>query len=232
MGPEDDAVGLIAYVTKGQGVGDVDCIDIWARRTVGYERIVVAIDHGDRSNAEDGVHGPRLRSGKAHSEEALPVTPGQSASGAELIERSSGQMNELDDGARLHDGRMQGGCVRNERHHGRVSCVGFDLSVIAFRQEVFHAEKLRCEHTVKRREAEPTLATDEIGEMRGLEACLPGKERAGELSTVDASNYFCAEPLVKLGKIHLWNFVFELCTPIKQFADCKAAMRYLLTSGV
>jgi hypothetical protein len=32
---------------------------------------------------------------------------------------------------------------------------------------------------------------------------------------------------VKLRKIHLWNFVFELHALIKQFADCKAIRQCL-----
>lgn len=59
--------------------------------------------------------------------------------------------------------------------------------------------------------------------MRGAQTCLSGEECAGELAPVDTAGYFGAEPLVELRKIHLWNFVFELYTPIKQFADCKAA---------
>jgi len=54
---------------------------------------------------------------------------------------------------------------------------------------------------------------------------LPGKKRAGELSAVDAASYLDAEPLVELGKVHLWNFVFKLFAPIKKFADCKAIER-------
>jgi hypothetical protein len=63
---------------------------------------------------------------------------------------------------------------------------------------------------------------NEVGEMRRTEACLPGEKRAGKLPPIDTAGYFDAEPLVELRKIHLWNFVFELYTPIKQFADCKA----------
>jgi len=232
MWPKDNAVGLIAHVAESQHVGNVDCVDIRTRRPAVDEGVVMTVQNHDRTGAENGIHGPCLRSGKTHCEEALPVTPGNGAPGTQLIERSGGQMDELDDGARMHDGRMQSCFGGNERHHGRVSCVGFNLSVIVFRQEVFDAEKLSREHTVKRREAELTLATDEIGEMRGPEAGLVGEKRAGELSAVDAANYLSAEPLVELGKIHLWNFVFELCTPIKQFADCKATMRYLRISGV
>lgn len=51
---------------------------------------------------------------------------------------------------------------------------------------------------------------------------MSGEKRTGELAAVNTASYFDAEPLVKLRKIHLWIFVFELHTPTKQFADCKA----------
>jgi hypothetical protein len=58
--------------------------------------------------------------------------------------------------------------------------------------------------------------------VRWTEAGLVGEESSGELAAVDTASYFHTKPLVKLREIHLWNFVFELHSPLKQFADCKA----------
>lgn len=73
---------------------------------------------------------------------------------------------------------------------------------------------------------------DKVGQMRRTKAGLAGEERSCKLAAINTASYFDAEPLVELRKIHLWNFVFELHTPIKQFADCKAIWRCLPISWV
>jgi len=65
----------------------------------------------------------------------------------------------------------------------------------------------------------------------GLESCLSSEKSAGKLAAVNAASYFRAKPLVELGKIHLWNFGFELYTPIKKFADSKASRWILSATG-
>ena len=98
---------------------------------------------------------------------------------------------------------------------------------MGFRQEVLNAESLRREDPIKSGETKISLSVNEVGEMGRRQTGLPCEERAGELPAVDAASNLNSKPLVKLSKCHLWNFVFELYTSSKQFANCKAVRRPL-----
>jgi len=136
-------------------------------------------------------------------------------------------MDEVEDGALVDGGRTQSGFMRDERHDGGIVKTGLDAGSGRVWKKVFEAEQLSGEHTVESRKTEAPFATDEIGKMRGLESGLTSEKRAGELAAVDAASHFRAKALVELGKIHLWNFDFELYTPVKKFADCKARRQRL-----
>ena len=144
-----------------------------------------------------------------------------------MVERSSGQMDKVEDRSLVDSGRTQSSFMRDERHDGGIVKIGLDVGAGRVRKKIFETEQLSGEHTVEGRKTEAPFAADEIGKMRGLESGLTSEKRAGELAAVDAASHFRAKALVKLGKIHLWNFDFELYTPVKKFADCKARRQRL-----
>ncbi len=95
----------------------------------------------------------------------------------------------------------------DERHDGGFGRVASDCGAIRLGQEIFNAERLSGKDAVERGEAEFTLATDKVGEMRCLKARLAGEKGAGELPAINTASYLDAELLVELREIHLWNFV-------------------------
>lgn len=189
---------------------------------VGSQRVVVTIDDGDSAGLKNWRHRTSLGGSETDGDEALPVAAGQSAAGPQPIEGSGGQVNELEDGSLVHNGGVKRSSVRDQRHNGILFRVMFRRRTNRLRQKVFDAEQLCGENAIESRKAQLALAVNEIRKMRRAEAGLEGEKRTGKLAAFDAAGYFDAKPLVKLRKIHLWNFVFELHTLIKQFADCKA----------
>lgn len=131
-------------------------------------------------------------------------------------------MDELEYGTPAGKGRMQCSGVGNERNDGDIFD-RFESGTGIFRQQILDAELLGNEKTIEGGKTEPALAADEIRDMRRAKAGLAGEKCTGELSPVDAASYFDSKPFVKLRKIHLWNFFFELNAPTRRFADCKAS---------
>lgn len=101
----------------------------------------------------------------ADGEKALPFTPSESAPGAEVVEHSGRQTNELDDGPLVDDGCVKSDCLRNKRDGGDVaSCFGI-IKPICFRQKIFNAERLSGEDAIEGNETELALLVNEIRDM-------------------------------------------------------------------
>lgn len=179
MGAEDDAVGFVADVAEGEGVEEVDGVDVGAGRVIGSERVVVPVNDNDRARAENRMHGRGLRRGEADGEEALPVAAGEGAAGAQIFERTGGQMDEFEDGALMGDGRMESSGLGNERNDGDKGRGGLESGARGFRQNVVDAEGLCGEHAIERGEAEASLAVDEIGKMGRTQAGLLSEKSSG-----------------------------------------------------
>lgn len=222
VGAEDETVGLITDVPEGEGVEKVDGVDVGTRGIIGCKRVVVAVDDNDGARLEDWLHWPGLGGSEADGEKALPVAASKGAARAELIKSAGGQVNKLEGGTLIHNGGVKRGGVCDERHGGSLFGIVFGGSTSGLGQKVFNAQQLSGENPVECREAELALAMDKIRQVRRAQAGLAGEERTGKQAAINTASYFDAEPLVKLRKIHLWNFVFELHALIKQFADCKA----------
>ena len=59
-GPQDEAVGFERDMTEGQLGSDSDAVQVGLRWPIGGEGIVVPVEHDNRADAEDWVHGKSL----------------------------------------------------------------------------------------------------------------------------------------------------------------------------
>lgn len=68
--------------------------------------------------------------------------------------------------------------------------------------EVADGKHLRGEKAIEPAEAEGAAAAQEVGDMRGLEAGLPGEDCPIYAAAIDPPEDFQAEPLLQLGEVH------------------------------
>jgi hypothetical protein len=70
------------------------------------------------------------------------------------------------------------------------------------REQISDGEHLGGEKAIESTEAEGAAAAKEIGDMRGLETCLAGKESSIHTASIDPPEEFQAETLLQLGEVH------------------------------
>jgi hypothetical protein len=80
-------------------------------------------------------------------------------------------------------------------------------------EQIFDTKRESSQDPVHGWEAETTLAPEKVGDVRLLEARLPGKGRGCEQLAIDPADEFQSQPLMQLREIHAVEVAKELYTP-------------------
>ena len=171
------------------------------------ERVVVTVEDGDGSWGEDGVHGGGLLGVGADGEEALPVGVFGGGAGAVFVEAGGGDLDGFDDGGGGDTGLVHGGGGGDDGDDfdgvaGGDGSGGGEIE----REDLLDGEVLSGEDAVETFEGEGAFSVEEVGDVRGLEACSLGEAGAGESPLFDAAKEFDAEKFVKVLEVHIFSF--------------------------
>jgi len=102
--------------------------------------------------------------------------------------------------------------VRDQRNQLRT--LNSRLRVLAQVDEVFCAEVLRFEETIKRMDRKPTRTMQIPGKVRLCETGLPGEQGYGEIATLEFAQQDRTKAFMQLGKVHLWNVHWQATTAV------------------
>ena len=146
---------------------------------VGGERVVVAVEDGDGTGGDEGVHGGGLLGVGTDGEEALPVGMFGGRAGAVVVQAGGGDLDGFDDGGWGDAGLVHGGGGGDDGNDlygfaglggdGRVG--GGEVE----RQNLVDSEVLRGEDAVEAFEGERAFAVEEVRDV-GLNASLWAKQ--------------------------------------------------------
>jgi len=203
VGTEDEAAFVEVDEAEQESGSAADGVEGGLVGTVGSEGVVVAVEDGDGSGGDDGVHGGGLLGVGADGEETLPVSMGAGGSGAVVVEAGGGDLDGFDDG---------GGGDASLVHSGGGGDDGNDLGGVAGGdgrdggevegEDLLNGKVLRGEDAVEAFKREGAFAVEEIRDMGLLETCLLGETAAGESATVDAPKEFKSKEFMKVLKGH------------------------------
>jgi len=209
VGAEDETAFVEVDEAEEEGGSATDGVEGGLMGAVGGERVVVAVEDGDGSGGDEGVHGGGLLGVGADGEEALPVGVFGGRAGAVVVQAGGGDLDGFDDGRGGDAGLVHGGGGGDDGDDlGGIAGVGWDgglrrgESVDLEGQDLVDGEVLRGEDAVEAFEGEGAFAVEEIRDMRLLKARLLGEAAAGEGAAFDAALEFQAEEFVKVLEIH------------------------------
>jgi hypothetical protein len=136
---------------------------------VGGEGVVVAVEDGDGSGGDEGIHGGGLLGVGADGEEALPVGMAGGGAGTVVVQAGGGDLDGFDDRCGGDAGLVHGGGGGDYRDDlygftglggdGRVG--GGEVE----RQNLVDGEVLRGEDAVETFKGERAFAVEEVRDM-------------------------------------------------------------------
>jgi hypothetical protein len=205
-GAKDEAAFVEVDETEEERGSAADGVEGGLVGAVGGEGVVVAIEDGDGSGSDEGLHGGGLLGVGADGEEALPAGVGGRGAGAVgmiAVKARGGDVDGLDDGGGGDVGFVHGDGGRDDgdRFYGVAGLeLGGGLEIE--REKLVDGDVLGGENAVEAFEGEGTFAVEEIGDVGLLKADLAGEVRAGKISALDAANEFEAEEFVQVLEVH------------------------------
>jgi len=207
IGAEDETALVVVDETEEEGAAAADGVERGLVRAVRGEGVVVAVEDGDGSGGEEGVHGGGLLGVGADGEEALPVGVAGGGAGAVVVQAGGGDLDGFDDGGRGDAGLVHGGGGGDDGDDfywvaGLCrSCRGY-----VERENLVHGEVLGAKDAVEAFEGESSFAVEEVGDVGLLEASLLGETGSGEGASFDAAEEFETEEFMQVLKIHGLGF--------------------------
>jgi hypothetical protein len=205
-GAEDETAFVEVDEAEEEGRTAADSVERGLVGAVWSERVVVPIEHGDSARGDERIHCGGLLGVGADGEETLPMGVFCGRAGAVVVEARGGDLDGFDDGGGGDAGFVHCGGGRDDGDDlGGIAGVDWEGrlgSGQVYWQELVDGEVLRGEDAVEAFEGKATLAIEEIGDMRLLEASLMGEAAAGESAAFDASKEFDAEEFMQILKIH------------------------------
>jgi hypothetical protein len=206
VGAEDEAAFVEVDEAEQERSAAADGVECGLVGAVGSQRVVVAIEDGDGSGGDDGVHGGGLLGVGSDGEEALPVGVGGGGAGTVVVETGGGDLDGFYDGRGRDAGLVHGDRGRDDRND-LDGVAGGDQSGSGEVEgkNLVDVKVLRGEDTVEAFEREGALAIEEVRDVRLLKAGLLGKTAAGESAAFDTSKEFKSKELVKVLKVHIFR---------------------------
>jgi hypothetical protein len=166
VGSEDEASFVEVDEAEQERGAAADGIECGLVGAVGSQRVVVAIEDGDGTGGEDGVHGCGLLGVGTDGEEALPVGVGGGGAGAVVVESRGRDLDGFDDGRGGDAGLVHGGGGRDDRNDFDGVARGNGSGGGQFEgKNLVDVEVLRCEDAVEAFEREGSLSIEEVRDM-------------------------------------------------------------------
>jgi len=172
---------------------------------VGGERVVVAVEDGDGTGGDEGVHGGGLLGVGTDGEEALPV--GMAGGGRARLscsgEAETWMVSMIAAGEMRASSMAAEGETTGTISMGSLVWVG-DGRVgggEVERQNLVDGQVLRGEDAVETFKGERAFAVEEVRDMGLLEAGLLGEAAAGKGAAFDAAHEFDAKEFVEVLKV-------------------------------
>jgi hypothetical protein len=209
-GTEDEAAFVEVDEAEEESGSAADGVEGWLVGTVGGEGVVVAIEDGDGSGSDEGLHGGGLLGVGTDGEEAMPMSVFGGGAGAVVVEAGGGDLEGLDDGGRgdlwLVHGGGRGDYGDGLGGVGDVGLGGVGRLQIDW-EELVDGDVLGGEDAVEAFEGQGTFAVEEIWDVGLLKSGLAGEARAGESTAFDSAEEFEAEEFVQVLKVHrAWRY--------------------------
>jgi hypothetical protein len=165
----------------------------------------MAIEDGDGSRGDDGIHRGGLLGVGADGEEALPVSVGGGGAGTVVVEARGGDLDGFDDGCGRDAGLVHGGGGGDDRNDlGGVAGGDGSGGGEVEGKNLLDVEVLCGEDTVEAFEREGALAVEEVRDMSLLETGLLGETAAGESTVFDTPKEFKSQEFVEILKVHIF----------------------------
>jgi hypothetical protein len=208
VGAEDESAFVEVDEAEEKGGAAADGVERGLMGAVRGEGVVVAVEDGDGSGRDEGIHGGGLLAVGTDGDEALPVGVFGGGAGAVVVEARGGDLDGFDDGGRRDAGFVHGGGGRDDGDDlGGTAGVGWSgrgcgESVDVQGQELVDGEVLRGEDAVEAFERKGPFLIDKVRDMGLSESGLLGESAAGEGAAFDAAVEFDAEQFVQVLKVH------------------------------
>jgi hypothetical protein len=170
VGAEDKATFVEVHEAEEEGGSAADGVEGGLVGPVGGEGVVVAVEDGDGSGDEEGVHCGGLLGVGADGEEALPVGVGgggTDAVGVVAVEAGGGDLDGFNDGGGEDAGLVHGRGGGDDRDDldGVAGGDGRGGGGDVEREDLVDGEVLRGEDAVESFEREGAFSVEEVGDM-------------------------------------------------------------------
>jgi hypothetical protein len=169
VGAEDETAFVEVNEAEEEGGSATDGVEGGLMGAVGGERVVVAVEDGDGSGGDEGVHGGGLLGVGADGEEALPVGVFGGGAGAVVVQAGGGDLDSFDDGRGEDAGFVHGGGGGDDGDDlGGIAGVSGNGGLCRGEvegQDLVDGEVLRGEDTVEAFEREGAFAVEEVGDV-------------------------------------------------------------------
>ncbi len=167
VGAEDETAFVEVDEAEEECGAAADGVERRLMRAIGSEGVVVAVEDGDGSGGDEGIHGGGLLGVGADGEEALPVGVSGGGAGAVVVQAGGRDLDGFDDGRGGDAGLVHGGGGRDDGDDlNGFADLGGGLRGGDFeRQDLVDGEVLRGEDAVEAFEREGTFAVEEVRDM-------------------------------------------------------------------
>ncbi len=194
-GTKDEAVGFKVEETNMQSVIRMHGIDGRQHGSVACQRVVVAVNDGNRILLEQWMHGDGMFGIGAEGDKALPNRAASGRACEREMERGIWDQNRIQNGGRsnawLKDGCFL--CDNGDGLHGGRGAIGCGKIRVRGWDQVQDGKITSGKDTVKSLQAEGAFSMEEVGNVGMTEARGAGQLRACEQTATDAAQDFQAK---------------------------------------
>ena len=175
MRPEDELGAGEFDIAKAEEAAVADGVDGTASVGIVGNGAVMAVDEDGGVERQGGAHGFSLVAADADGDESFPGAAASRTFLAEFLEHAASDLDDVEDKVGGDERVVDGGGIGDEGNGvvaqpGRVAQVGGGWA-----EEIGDGKPLGEEDFIESVQAQHALAVEEVGDMSGNEAGLPGE---------------------------------------------------------